>query len=356
MSEPSQPPQRIFDGHNDTLLRLWRKGDLEGRCFIEGDGEGHVDAPRARAGGFKGGFFALYAPNPEGVPLFENEKEGDVTNVPYIGPVDSAEAMRSATTLAAILARIARRAPKTLRVCRTVAEIEEAEKAGIIAAIMHIEGAEAIDTDLLALELFHAAGLRSLGPVWSRPNKFGFGVPFRFPAEPDQGPGLTEHGKRLVSACNEMGIMVDLSHLNAAGFWDAAKISTKPLVATHSNVHAISPSARNLSDKQLAAIAESQGVVGVNYAVGFLREDGRQLPDTPLPLLIRHLDHLLEKLGEDGVALGSDFDGAMVPREIGDASGLPVLVGAMRQAGYGDALIDKICWSNWLSVLRRTWA
>lgn len=355
MSEPTTPPQRIFDGHNDTMLRLWRKGDMEGRCFIEGDGEGHIDAPRARAGGFKGGFFALYAPNPEGVPAFEGEHEGDITNIPYIGPVDAPDAMRAATALASILARIARTAPDTLSVCRSVAEIEAAEQAGAIAAVMHIEGAEAIDVDLQALELFHAAGLRSLGPVWSRPNKFGFGVPFRFPADPDQGPGLTDHGVRLVRACEEMGIMVDLSHLNAAGFWDVAKLSTKPLVATHSNVHAISPSARNLLDKQLDAIAESKGVVGVNYAVGFLREDGRQLPDTPLPLLIRHLDHLLEKLGEDGVALGSDFDGAMVPREIGDAAGLPALVGAMRQAGYGPELIDKICWGNWLSLLKRTW-
>ena len=101
-------------------------------------------------------------------------------------------------------------------------------------------------------------------------------------------------------------------------------------------------------------IAESGGVVGLNYAVGFLREDGRRVSDTALTVMIRHLDHVLARLGEAGVALGSDFDGALIPREIGDVAGLPALVGAMRQAGYGDALVEKICWGNWIGVLRRT--
>ena len=203
--------------------------------------------------------------------------------------------------------------------------------------------------------MLHAAGLRSIGPVWSRPNIFGTGVPFRFPGDPDEGPGLTEAGKALVRACNRLGILVDLSHLNAAGFRDVAALSDKPLVATHSNAHALSAASRNLTDRQLDAIAESGGVVGLNYAVGFLRDDGRRVSDTALTVMIRHLDHLLARLGEGGVALGSDFDGALIPREIGDVAGLPALVGAMRQAGYGDALVERICWGNWMDVLRRTW-
>jgi membrane dipeptidase len=125
---------------------------------------------------------------------------------------------------------------------------------------MHIEGAEAIGEELGELEVLYAAGLRSIGPVWSRPNIFGHGVPFRFPADPEQGPGLTEAGKALVKRCNELGVLVDLSHMNAEGFRDIAGISTKPLVATHSNVHALSNSSRNLMDWQLDAIRESGGV------------------------------------------------------------------------------------------------
>ncbi len=202
--------------------------------------------------------------------------------------------------------------------------------------------------------MLYAAGFRSLGPVWSRPNIFGTGVPFRFPADPEQGSGLTDAGKALVKRCDELGVLVDLSHMNADGFRDIAKISSKPLVATHSNVHALSNSSRNLVDWQLDAIRDTGGIAGLNYAVPFLREDGRQTSDTPLTTMIRHLDYMLERLGEGGVALGSDFDGALVPAEIGDVAGLPALVGAMRQAGYGEKLVARICRNNWLDVLRRT--
>ncbi|MEY8840506.1 dipeptidase, partial [Cribrihabitans sp. XS_ASV171] len=120
---------------------------------------------------------------------------------------------------------------------------------GRMAAIFHIEGAEAIDPDLHMLDVFHAAGLRSLGPVWSRPTLYGHGVPFRFPSGPDTGAGLTDLGLRLVRRCNELGIMLDLSHLNEAGFWDVARQSSAPLVASHSNAHAICPHSRNLTDR-----------------------------------------------------------------------------------------------------------
>ena len=189
------------------------------------------------------------------------------------------------------------------------------------AAVLHMEGCEAIDADLSALEMFYAAGLRSLGPVWSRNNIFGHGVPFNYPGDPDTGPGLTDAGKALVRECNRLGILVDLSHITEKGFWDVAKTSDQPLVASHSNVHAIAPIPRNLTDRQLDAIRESQGLVGFNFAVPMLRSDGTDQADMPLADMIRHVDHLVKKLGIDGVAIGSDFDGATVPAEIGDAAG-----------------------------------
>jgi membrane dipeptidase len=201
----------------------------------------------------------------------------------------------------------------------------------------------------------YEAGLRSLGPVWSRPNAFGHGVPFRCPSSPDTGPGLTDLGKALVGACNRLRILIDLSHLNERGFWDVAAISNAPLVATHSNAHAISPHSRNLTDRQLDAIGQSGGFVGVNFASSFLRPDGRQDKDTPLDLMIQHMEHMLEHAGEDGVGLGSDFDGATIPAEIGDAGGLQNLVQAMRKRGFKKSLIEKLCFRNWLRVLGRTW-
>ncbi len=346
--------QKIFDGHNDTLLRLWRAGDRDGETFLTGNGEGHIDLPRAGKGGLKGGFFAVFVPGDDAKLAHFDTDSAEVMNIPYLGPVDASKARRVALEISAILLRMARSRPDAIRVCRTADEIEAADQAGAIAALLHMEGAEAIGPDLAELEVLYAAGLRSLGPVWSRPNIFGYGVPFRFPGDPDDGPGLTDSGKALVKACNELGVLVDLSHMNAAGFRDASAITDKPLVATHSNVHALSPAARNLTDWQLDAVAESGGVVGLNYAVGFLREDGRGITDTALTTLIRHLDHMLERLGENGVALGSDFDGAVIPEEIADVAGLPAFVGAMRQAGYDDPLIGRICWGNWVDLLRKT--
>ena len=111
-----------------------------------------------------------------------------------------------------------------------------------------------------------------------------------------------------------------------------AELSDAPLVATHSNAHALSPHSRNLTDKQLTAIRETGGMVGVNFAVSFLRADGRQDSDTPVELIIDHVEHMLKQVGEDGVGFGSDFDGAMIPKELGNAAGLPALVEVMRHA------------------------
>ncbi len=265
------------------------------------------------------------------------------------------DAQQAVLAMAAILFRVEAEAAGRFRVVRDAAALQHCIEQGVLAAVLHIEGAEAIDPELTALEVFYQAGLRSLGPVWSRPNSFGHGVPFRFPSSPDTGPGLTEHGRALVRACNQLGIVIDLSHITAQGFWDVARLSQAPLVATHSNAHAICPVSRNLTDAQLHAIRETDGMVGLNFAVCFLREDGENSANTPLATLVRHLDHLIEQAGEDRVGLGSDFDGATVPQEIGDVAGLPRLIEALRQHGYDQPLIEKICWRNWLRVLAKTW-
>ena len=341
----------VFDGHNDVLLRLYKARDEDApRQFLDGLEGGHMDLPRARAGGMAGGLFAIFVPSPGQDTTPAALTTADAPSVPAL-----AEAQAATLAMAAILLRIERASPAQLRLCRSVGEIRAAMAAGALAAVLHIEGAEAIDPDLHALDVLHAAGLRSLGPVWSRPNIFGHGVPFRFPSTPDTGPGLTELGRRLVRRCNALRILIDLSHMNERGFWDVAALSEAPLVATHSNVHALSPTSRNLTARQLAAIRESRGVVGLNYACGFLREDGKMQADTGLEILLRHADALLEALGEDGVALGSDFDGATIPAAIGDVAGVPRLLDAMLAHGYGAALVRKIACENWLAVLQRTW-
>lgn len=336
----------IFDGHNDLLSCLWAEKSSAGEAFFGGR-EGDIDLAKCRKGGFAGGFFAVWV---GGEPGTAPDPMAIYREFPAI---DRDRAHRQTAEQIAILLRMTHAQPDAIRLCRTVAEVAAAKSAGAIAAILHIEGCEGIGADLDELHVYHAAGLRSLGPVWSRTNIFGHGVPFNFPASPDTGPGLTEAGLRLVQECDALGVMVDLSHLNEAGFWDVARVSGKPLVATHSGAHAVTASTRNLTNKQLDAMAESGGLVGLNFGCQFLRLDGVKNPQTGAEDMLRHLDHLLVHLGEEGVALGSDFDGAMMPEFIVNAAGLPKLVKAMQQAGYGDALIHKICWQNWLSVLGR---
>jgi membrane dipeptidase len=343
----------VFDGHNDVLLKLYRAGGVAAAAHFLTGCPGAIDVPSAQAGGFGGGFFAVYVPSPTDLALQFDE----MTKAEYQLPLPDAIGWRDAAPVvmaqSALLFEMERLG--ALKICRSVADIRAAMAAGIMAAIFHIEGAEAIDPDLHMLDVLYQAGLRSIGPVWSRPTIFGEGVPFRFPSSPDIGGGLTDAGVRLVKRCNQLGIMIDLSHLNEAGFWDVARHSDAPLVATHSNAHAICPHSRNLTDTQLAAIRESDGMVGLNFAVAFLRDDGKMLADVPLTQMLRHIDHLIAQLGEDRVGLGSDYDGAVVPEALTSCAGLPALRAAMLKHGYGEALVAKLCHENWLRLLEKTW-
>jgi membrane dipeptidase len=343
-------PTPIFDGHNDVLLRLYKSASGDPVSdFLEGEEAGHIDLKKARAGSLVGGLFALYSPSATKTRLPDGQPSPALP-----APLSLEDARNSIVGELAILLKIERASKGAVAVCRTVAEIKSAIARKALAVVVHIEGADAIDADLNFLEVLYGAGLRSLGPVWSRTNIFGHGVPFRFPSSPDTGDGLTAAGENLVRVCNEMKILIDLSHITEKGFWDVARLSKAPLIATHSNAHALCPSPRNLTDKQLAAIRDTGGLVGLNFATGFLRPDGRMSPDTDIDLMVRHLDYLIDKLGEDRVGLGSDFDGATVPEKIGSAAGLPVLMDALRAKGYSQPLLTKLGSGNWLDVLERT--
>ncbi len=348
----------IFDGHNDVLLNLHLVERGSGRSFFVESEKGHLDLPRMRRGGFGGGFFAVFVPAESGPTAL---KESDMVITPNgyefpLAPAISYEyALQTTLAITASLFQLETEAEGAVKVVRTADELQTCLHSGVLASILHFEGAEAIDPNFNTLEVFYQAGLRSLGIVWSRPNIFGHGVPFKFPHSPDTGPGLTDLGKDLVRACNRLGIMIDLSHITEQGFWDVAKLSDKPLVATHSNVHALCPCPRNLTDKQLDAIKASDGMVGLNFAVSFLRPDGHNNADTPIDLMVQHIDYLVENLGIEHVGFGSDFDGATVPQAIHDVTGLPKLMQALREHGYDDAALRKLAYENWVSVLRKTW-
>lgn len=338
----------VFDGHNDVLVRLGGPdGGGPGAFFERGEG-GHLDLPRAREGGFGGGLFAVWIASP---------REQTPGQAPRALPpaLDTAYALRRSMAAAATLFRIEDLSDGKFRVVRTAAELQLCLDEGVMPAVLHFEGADAIDTDLDTLHVLYRAGLRSLGLVWGRPNAFAEGVAVHFQRSPDTGPGLTQAGRELVRACNSLRIMIDVSHLNERGFWDVADLTDAPLVASHSNAYALCASTRNLTDPQLDAIAASDGMVGLNFAVNFLREDATRDASTPLEVMIRHIDYLVERVGIDRVGFGSDFDGVLISQEIGDVSGLPRLMLALRDRGYDDQALRKLAHENWLRVLRRTW-
>jgi membrane dipeptidase len=348
----------IFDGHNDYLSRVARDPADDPAFFVRGD-KGHIDLPRAREGGLAGGLFACFpleqAPGDGSGSTDAQPESPEIPDLTATTP-EMGVAQQHMIAQMGRLFRLEREGNGQVRVARTADEITASMQQGALAAVVHFEGAEAIDPNLDALYVFYQAGLRSLGIVWSRPNAFGHGVPFDFPHSPDSGPGLTDAGRALVRACNQLGVVVDLSHLTEQGFWDVAGLSTAPLVATHSNAHALCPSARNLTDRQLDAVRDSGGLVGVNFHTGFLREDGQDTVDTPLAEIVRHVDYLVNRMGIEHVALGSDFDGATMPAELGDVAGLPRLMEALRaRGGYEAADLARIGHGNWLRVLRQTW-
>jgi membrane dipeptidase len=351
-------PIPVFDGHNDATQKLAPFDDLDLRRFLDGRPDGHIDLLRARRGGLGGGMFAAFVPSDPGLDTPDNPRfriTGDGYEVRLASPVAHEVALHGALRQIDAMTRLAAGSAGAIRLVRTADALDTCMRSGVLAIVAHLEGAEPIDPDLGNLETLYELGVRSVGITWSRPNAFGHGVPFRFPASPDTGPGLTAAGKALVRRCNALGILIDVSHLNEAGFWDVVDVSTASIVATHSAAHAICPVTRNLTDAQLGAIRDSDGLVGVNFEVSATRPDSYDDPDTPIDVLVAQVDYLVERLGIDRVALGSDFDGATMPMAIGDASGLPVLIGALGRRGYDRGSLEKLAWRNWSRVLHATW-
>mgnify|MGYP001177541503 CR=1 FL=1 len=345
----------IIDGHNDTLTQVFGPEGGGVNAFLCGNQDTDIDLPRARAGGLAAGFFALYIRAPEGLPTPEPERSDDgawTFTPPAIG---CDWAARETERLLAELDNLLAAAGNHISLVRTIDDLTAAVTGDQLGLILHIEGCEMISEDLRELDGFYERGLRSLGPVWSRPNVFGTGIRFGWPSSNDIGPGLTDAGESLVRACNERGIMIDLSHLNYQGFMDIAAISKAPLVATHCGCHALCASARNLTDDQLRIIADTDGLVGCNFFTGDLRGDGRFESDMPLTRMAEHLEHLVEVMGDTHVALGSDFDGADMCDELRDVACLPALTSLLHTRGWSDAAISRICYKNWLRVLRVSW-
>ena len=348
---------KIFDGHNDILNKIYHSEKPQDASAFLDVGEGHLDYPRGRQGGFAGGLFAVYPSNPPQVPTVEERTvlTDDGYYVTFPPPLEYDYAHQAALGMIDLLEQIERGSKGRFKIVTDIPSLLECLENDVMAAVIHLEGAEPILPSLDNLDIFYQKGVRSLGITWSRENLFGFGVPFKYPSSPDTGPGLTLAGKELVKRCNQLGIMIDLAHLNEKGFWDVAELSSTPLVSSHTASCSLIPKARNLTDEQLKAVAQTNGLVGLIFSVNDLDGEMRPKRDAPIGSIIRHIRYIADLIGPEHIAFGSDFDGTYIPKELGDVRGLPKLVQLLRDDGFTDQELEGICWKNWIRLLGDTW-
>jgi membrane dipeptidase len=282
---------------------------------------GHVDLPRMREGGMGAQFFGLVS-----LPLAERPR-GMARTVHE--QIDALEHQMK---------------PGALRLARTAADIEACRKEGAVAALLGIEGAHALEGSLDNVDVFARRGVRYLGFLHFSSNEAGYPAYGR--GERDEG--LTPWGFELVERCENAGVIVDLAHINKRGFLDACSVARKPPIVSHTGVLGAFEHWRNIDDEQLKSVADKGGVVGVIFCPRFVGGDG-------LEPVVRHLKHILDVVGEDAPALGSDWDGFIVPtRPLQDPRGLPLLTDALLAAGVSERTIGKILRENVMRVLADT--
>jgi membrane dipeptidase len=314
-----------IDLHADTLMwARWTGYDLHARHeppLWRAAFGGHIDLPRMRDGGMGAQFFGLVS-----LPIARQIRG----------------LARAVHEQIDALAEAIGRQPGALRLVRTGKEIEACRRDGAVGALLGIEGAHSLEGDLERLDAFARRGVRYLGLLHFSANEAGFPAYGRGRRDAE---GLTRWGFELVRRCEAAGVLVDLAHINRQGFLDACSVSTKPPIVSHTGVLGAFEHWRNIDDDQLRAVADRGGVIGVIFCPRYVGGDG-------LEPVVRHLRHILDVVGEDAAALGSDWDGFIVPtRELADPRGLPLLTDALLRAGMSARTIGKILRGNVLRVL-----
>jgi membrane dipeptidase len=321
---------RFIDMHCDTLMLSF----IQQLDDIYEVPDAMLDVKRMKEAGALAQFFAIFMP-PPGM-----EK---VINLP--GPVDDTEyieyCIRAFNTTM-------ERHSDIIVPALSGSDVEGNREAGRMSAFLTFEDGRPIDGKLENLDRYYRRGFRLISLTWNGENCFGF------PNSQDSGimsRGLKPFGKDAVRRMNELGMVVDVSHLSDGGFDDVAEVSRRPFVASHSNCRALSPHQRNLTDPMIRTLAEKGGVVGLNFAPEFLNAD-ISVKESTAELISAHARHLIDVGGSGCVALGSDFDGVQGSLEVGRVEKMPLLFDRLSYDGVKDDIIEKIAWKNALRVMK----
>ncbi len=307
----------VVDAHCDTLTVLGKQG----RRLAEKSGAGHLDLPRLFLGGVKVQFFAA-----------------------FIGPEYRDNPLARAMEIIDTFYREVCASPDLVEPAFTYSDITRIISGGRVAALLTVEGGEALAGRLEVLRMFYRLGVRGITLTWNGRNDLGDGVD-----ESGTGGGLTRFGVAVVREMNRLGMVIDVSHLSARGFWDVMRESAAPVIASHSNCRALCDHPRNLDDDQIRALAAAGGVVGLCFYPDFVH---RETPS--LESWLDHAEYVAGLAGVDCIGLGSDFDGmdAAIP-ELADAASLPLVTEGLLRRGFSAGEVRKILGENFLRVLAR---
>jgi membrane dipeptidase len=351
----------ILDGHIDTPQRMLdTRTDISSRLA-----DGHIDLPRMRDGGLTAGFFSIWV----------DARYGPGT------------AFRRALALIDAVQALVDTQPQA-ELARNAEEVRAAVGRGHFALLLGVEGGHAIENSLARLDTLYRRGVRYMTLTWNNGNDWAGSS-----TDPRRFAGLTPFGKQVVRRMNELGMLVDVSHVSDQTFWDVLATTSRPVIASHSSCRALAHNPRNLSDDQLRAIAKNGGVVGINFYPVFLDDHfrrryeelrrrlrpetdsiharyrdrpgesafevdkyvGQQAESLDVPgieRLVDHIVHAVQVMGIDHVALGSDFDGiSVLPAPMKDVTSLPLVVRALEARGYPESDVRKILGENFLRVL-----
>jgi membrane dipeptidase len=295
---------------------------IRGQCKISELGsEGHIDIPRLKIGGVGLQFFAAYI-EPQFKPGSSTKRALELLDVFYAALRDNGD---------------------SLMLIESSADIEEARRRGKIGALLSIEGGEALEGSLSVLRMFYRLGFRAIGLTWNERNQIADGL-----SESRTGGGLTEFGIQVIQEMNRLGMIIDVSHISERGFWDCIELSRQPIIASHSNAKAVCGHVRNLSDEQIVALSRGGGVMGINLAAEFVRDE----PPASIDHVVDHIEHIVRLVGSKHVGLGTDYDGIReTPVGLEDVAKLPTLTEALIRRGFSEPQIRDILGGNFLRVI-----
>ncbi len=312
-----------IDMHCDTLMRAY----VDRKKSIYQVPEYMLDISRLKEGGCGAQFFAIFM-------LSESMRKDMGERFP--------EDMEYIKALIRIFRYNMQEHSDLIAAARNLEEYKLNTKAGKMSGILSLEDGRAVEGKMENIEWLYNEGVRMIALTWNYENCFGY------PNSTDTDvmqKGLKDFGKEAVEQMNELGIAIDVSHLNDGGFWDVAGLSKKPFIASHSNCRAISPHQRNMTDEMIRALAEKGGVMGLNLCGAFLNEDAKGT-ESRIPQMIRHLKHMVNVGGIETAAIGTDFDGIEGDFDIASCSRMQLLFDSMKKDGFTAGQIEKIAYKN----------